>query len=78
MVARYCTEGAAGLTSKRNGRPSNNQLPAGIASHALGLIQDSYAGFGPALACEKHSRMLRPHSFQRNDPTFDDRGWVWV
>ncbi len=53
MVARYRAEGASGLISKRNGRPSNHQLPEGVASHALGLIRDRYADFGPTLACEK-------------------------
>ncbi|MCX8567340.1 MAG: Transposase [Glomeribacter sp. 1016415] len=53
MVARYRTEGASGLISKRNGRRSNNQLPEGIANHALSLIRDRYADFGPTLACEK-------------------------
>ncbi len=53
MVLRYRTEGAAGLISKRNGRPSNNQLPEGVMHHALGLIRDRYADFGPTLACEK-------------------------
>ncbi len=53
MVVRYRTEGAAGLISKRNGRPSNNQLPEGVMHHSLGLIRDRYADFGPTLACEK-------------------------
>ena len=53
MIARYRTEGASGLISKRNGRPSNHQLPEGVASHALGLIRDRYPDFGPTLACEK-------------------------
>lgn len=53
LVVRYRSEGASGLISKRNGRPSNHQLPEGIANHTLGLIRDRYADFGPTLACEK-------------------------
>jgi Helix-turn-helix domain len=49
LVARYRSEGAAGLISRRNRRPSNNQLLHGVAKHALGLIRDRYADFGPTL-----------------------------
>ncbi len=69
MVVRYRTEGAAGLISKRSGRPSNNQLPEGVMHHALGLIQDHYADFGPTLACEKlrecHGVMVSKETIRR-------------
>jgi Helix-turn-helix domain len=45
--------GAAGLISKRRGRRSNRQFPPGLAAHALALIKERYADFGPTLACEK-------------------------
>ncbi|KAG0008613.1 hypothetical protein BGZ81_003984, partial [Podila clonocystis] len=69
MVVRYRTEGAAGLISKRNGRPSNNQLPEGVMHHALGLIRERYADFGPTLACEKlqecHGVMVSKETIRR-------------
>ena len=49
----YRTQGAQGLVSKRRGKPSNNQLDAGILQRALDLIKEKYADFGPTLAHEK-------------------------
>ena len=62
LLKRYRNEGAAGLVSRRRGRPSNHQLAPGVAQRALGLIRDRYPDFGPTLACEKlaecHELML--------------------
>jgi hypothetical protein len=41
------------LISKRRGKRSNHQLPDGVAVHAVDLIKQHYADFGPTLACEK-------------------------
>lgn len=57
LLQRYKAQGAAGLLSCKRGRPSNHQLPAGLAERALGLIRQHYADFGPTLAAEK----LREH-----------------
>lgn len=53
LVNRYRLEGPQGLASRNRGRPSNRQLPPGLASKALSLIREHYADFGPTLACEK-------------------------
>jgi len=53
LVKRYEARGPAGLVSARHGRPSNNQLEAGLARRALALIRQRYPDFGPTLACEK-------------------------
>src|ERR1700756_3170107 len=53
LVTRYRESGAAGLPSRKRGRASNHQLPAGKADHALALIRERYTDFGPTLACEK-------------------------
>lgn len=44
---------SCGRTRDRRGRSSNRQLPPGLQSRACDLIRDSYADFGPTLACEK-------------------------
>lgn len=59
LVQRYKDEGAAGLVSRKRGRPSNHQLGPGIAERAINLIQERYADFGPTLACEKLSSPSR-------------------
>lgn len=53
LVERLCKEGAAGIVSKRCGRPSNNRAPEELTTLALAIIRDRYADFGPTLACEK-------------------------
>ncbi|HWJ95646.1 MAG TPA: ISNCY family transposase [Telluria sp.] len=53
LLVRFADEGAAGMKSRRRGRPSNNRLPAGVAQQALQLVREHYADFGPTLACEQ-------------------------
>ncbi|WP_336044194.1 ISNCY family transposase [Klebsiella michiganensis] len=53
LLARYRDDGPLGIPSKRNGQPSNNQLPLGMAECALSIIRENYSDFGPTLACEK-------------------------
>jgi transposase len=53
LVRRYAAEGAAGLVSRKRGRPSNHQLAPGTAERAIALIRERYADFGPTLASEK-------------------------
>ncbi len=53
LLRRYQSEGASGLQSRRQGTPGHRQLPPGLESRIRGLIRDSYADFGPTLACEK-------------------------
>lgn len=55
LIERYKDEGAAGLVSRKRGRPSNHQLEPGVAERAIALIRERYADFGPTLACEKLS-----------------------
>ncbi|WP_437341758.1 helix-turn-helix domain-containing protein [Cupriavidus basilensis] len=53
LAARYRQHGAQGLVSRKWGRPGHNQLRPGLESRVRGLIRDTYADFGPTLACEK-------------------------
>ena len=53
LVIRYRESGAAGLTSRKRGRPGNRRLDIGLARRALTIIRDRYADFGPTLAAEK-------------------------
>lgn len=59
---RFEEEGPKGLISRKLGKTSNRQLPAGLKETALGLIQDHYGDFGPTLAheylTEKHGLPL--------------------
>lgn len=45
------------MASRRREKPSNNQLPDGLARNALSIIRERYADFGPTLACEKLAKV---------------------
>src|SRR5712691_10170236 len=53
LLKAYRTEGAAGLISKRRGRPSNRGKPKELRDKALAIIREQYWDFGPTLAAEK-------------------------
>jgi transposase len=57
QVRRLCRawgrQGAAGLVSRKRGRPSNRKLPAAVREKAVALVRERYADFGPTLAGEK-------------------------
>ena len=57
LQERFADSGLAGIASRRRGKPSNNQLSAGLAQDAMLIVRERYADFGPTLACE----MLREH-----------------
>ena len=69
LVARLREQGPAALVSGKRAKPSNNRLDCGIAVHALSLIRERYADFGPTLACEKlaecHGVMLAKETVRR-------------
>ena len=53
LLARFRSEGAAGLASRRRGRPSNRRLPDAVREAALAAVRERYPDFGPTLAAEK-------------------------
>jgi transposase len=53
LQVRYREEGAAGLTSKKRGQPSNHQLDQALKDEAVTLIKARYSDFQPTLATEK-------------------------
>ena len=53
LLRRYRAEGAAGLISKRRGRPGNRGKPEEFRTKALAIIRERYWDFGPTLAAEK-------------------------
>jgi hypothetical protein len=53
LVIRYRDEGPIGLVSRHRNRPGNRSLKARVAEHAISLMRERYADFGPTLAAEK-------------------------
>src|SRR5947209_16148419 len=57
LYRRYRDEGAAGLTHRSAGRPSNRGVSAAIRARVVRLVREKYSGgvderFGPTLAAE--------------------------
>jgi hypothetical protein len=53
LYATYKRAGAAGLVSKRRGKPSNRRLPTARQEAVVALVRANFADFGPTLAHEK-------------------------
>src|SRR5467141_7089 len=53
LLRRYRDGGASAIANQRRGRPSNNRLPDVVRDHAIALVREYYADFGPTLAAEK-------------------------
>ena len=53
LLRRYRDGGASAIANQRRGRPSNNRLPDVVRDHAIALVREHYADFGPTFAAEK-------------------------
>src|ERR1700737_154287 len=53
LLRRYRDGGASALANQRRGCPSNNRLPDVVRDHAIALVRERYADFGPTFAAEK-------------------------
>lgn len=53
LCVAYCKQGPTGLASRKRGHPSNHRLSVEIQEHAVELVRQHYADFGPTLAHEK-------------------------
>jgi len=71
LVRRYRTDGAAGLASKRRGRPSNNRIDTHQREAMLTLIRSHYPDFSPTLA---HEKLTEVHKHQISVETL--RQWM--
>jgi hypothetical protein len=63
--------GAAGLVSKRRGRPSRRRIGEQTKQRWIDLIRQRYPDFGPTLACE---HLVEHHAFAHSRETL--RGWM--
>jgi len=71
LLKRYRDGGAAAIANRRRGRPSNNRLSDVVRDHAIALVRDYYADFGPTLAAEK---LGERHDVRVSRETL--RGWM--
>ena len=67
----YKADGAAGLISKKRGRPSLRRLPDTLRVEMLTLVRQRYGDFGPTLA---HEKLTELHGVQVSVETL--RQWM--
>src|SRR6476659_8537515 len=71
LLRRYRDGGASAVANQRRGRPSNNRLPDVVRDHAIALVRERYADFGPTFAAEK---LAERHDLKVSRETL--RGWI--
>jgi transposase len=71
LLKAFRGDGAAGLISKKRGRPSNRRTAASVRAAALWIVRQYYADFGPTLAAEK---LAAEHGFSLSSETL--RKWM--
>src|ERR1700730_9102609 len=71
LLKRYRDGGAPAIANRRRGRPSNNRLSDVVRDHAIALVREYYADFGPTLAAEK---LGERHDVRVSRETL--RGWM--
>src|SRR6201998_339187 len=71
LLKAFRAGGAAGLVSKKRGRPSNRKTAAAVRTAALWIVRQNYADFGPTLAAEK---LAGEHGFSFSSETL--RKWM--
>src|ERR1700737_4541897 len=71
LLKRYRAGGAPAIANRRRGRPSNNRLSDVVRDHAIALVREYYADFGPTLAAEK---LGERHDVRVSRETL--RGWM--
>lgn len=71
LVRAWRGAGAAGLVSKRRGKPSVRRIDERTRQCWIDLVRQRYPDFGPTLACE---HLVEHHGFAHSRETL--RGWM--
>src|SRR5437879_4859184 len=71
LYRAFRRDGAKALASRRRGRPSNRRLAMATRAHALTLLRERYADFGPTFA---HQKLTEEHGVIVSVETL--RGWM--
>src|SRR5258708_1900034 len=69
LLRRYRDNGASAVANQRRGRPSNNRLPDVVRDHAIALVRQRYADFGPTFAADQ---LADHHNLNISPPTPTD------
>jgi transposase len=71
LYEAFTRDGAAGLASRRRGRPSKRRLADTTRARALAVLRERYADFGPTFA---HQKLTEEHALTFSVETL--RGWM--
>ncbi len=66
------------MANRRRGKPSNNQLPDGLAQYALNIIRDCYTDFGPTLEREKLAELHDVHLSKETVRLLMVKAGLWI
>ncbi|CAI2538445.1 Transposase and inactivated derivatives [Serratia liquefaciens] len=78
LLSRYREHGPLDIANRRRGKPSNNQLPTGLAQYALNIIHERYTDFGPTLACEKLAELHDVHLSKETVRSLMVKAKLWI
>src|SRR5947207_10798800 len=72
LYRAFVQDGAAGLVSRRRGRPSPRRLPAATQERALALIRERYADLRAHVRPSEAHRGARPRPVRRDAARLDE------
>ena len=78
LLLRYHESGPPGMANRRREKPSNNQLPDGLAQYALSIIRERYTDFGPTLACENLAELHDVHLSKEIVRSLMVKAGLWI
>lgn len=78
LLSRYRESGPLGMANRRRGKPSNNQLPDGLAQYVLNIIRERYTDFGPTLACEILAELHDVHLSKETIRSLIVKAGLWI
>lgn len=78
LLSRYREFGPLGMANHRRGKPSNNQLPDGLAQYGLNNIRKRYTDFGPMPACEKLAELHDIHLSKETARSLMVKAGLWT
>lgn len=78
LLSRYRESDPLGMANRRRGKPSNHQLPDGLARYTLNIIRERYTDFGPMLACEKLAELHDVHLSKETVRSLMVKADLWI
>ncbi len=72
LLRRLRAKGAVAVRHRARGRAPDDRIRGGVREHALTLVRENYADFGPMLAAEE---LTERHGLEVSRETARGSGW---